>query len=240
MKTMLTILYCITLSQLYGQDTLYYNNSMQEVTPQDSAYVYFRVMERDVVDTNHLIERFFFKSGQIKEEYHLSIYPTPQRNGPEREWFEHGQLKKELHYVNDDLDGNLLTFWENGQAKRVDVYKKHALISGKCFDSSGRIVDYYAFSQLPECPFDIYAYLGNNVKYPQKAIDAGITGRVVTEFLILKDGSVSSPKIVKGVHESLEQEALRVIRNMPKWKPAMVDGEPIEFLYTLPVQFSIR
>ena len=82
-------------------------------------------------------------------------------------------------------------------------------------------------------------FLSENVKYPEDCKKEGIQGRVIAQFIIDKDGSIKDVKIVRGVHPSLDKEAIRVIEAMPKWTPGKVKGEPVKCQYTLPVAFKI-
>src|SRR6218665_1062504 len=69
-------------------------------------------------------------------------------------------------------------------------------------------------------------YLSRNLAYPATAVEDGIEGRVVVEFVVCEDGRLCNERIVKGIGGGCDQEALRVIRKMPAWKPAMKDGKP--------------
>ena len=82
-------------------------------------------------------------------------------------------------------------------------------------------------------------FLSENVKYPEDCKKEGIQGRVIAQFIIDKDGSVKDVKIVRGVHPSLDKEAIRVIEAMQKWTPGKVKGEPVKCQYTLPIAFKI-
>lgn len=82
----------------------------------------------------------------------------------------------------------------------------------------------------------VYHYL----KYPAEAVREGIQGRVLVEFIIANDGKVTDVKVVKGVSEELDAEAVRVIEASPKWKPAKVNGEKVSCTMTIPVEFRLE
>lgn len=95
--------------------------------------------------------------------------------------------------------------------------------------------------QAPEFPEgDVSKWVGNNMEYPQIAAENGIQGRVIVQFVIERDGSVSQIKVARGVDPSLDKEAMRVVGKMPKWKPGMQRGKPVRFRYTLPVVFRLQ
>ena len=77
------------------------------------------------------------------------------------------------------------------------------------------------------------------LKYPKDAKAAGIEGTVVVKFVIGTNGGVQEVQILQGVYPSLDNEALRVIRSSPKWKPGTKDGKPVRVTYTLPVIFVL-
>ena len=83
-------------------------------------------------------------------------------------------------------------------------------------------------------------FLSQNVKYPDIAVENGITGKVTVNFVVNKDGSVSDAKILRGVDPALDKEALRVIYSMPKWKPGKQSGKPVRVSYSVPINFMLQ
>lgn len=82
-------------------------------------------------------------------------------------------------------------------------------------------------------------YIMNSMVYPEQARKEGIQGRVIVQFIIETDGSVSSAQVLKTVHPSLDAEALRIVTGMPKWTPARQRGEPVRVKFTVPVNFKL-
>lgn len=94
--------------------------------------------------------------------------------------------------------------------------------------------------EMPVFPSgNVYQYLGRQIKYPVIALENGIEGDVLVSFVIDKEGKVTNPKVVEGVDASLDKEALRVVSNLPDWKPGKQRGKPVEVAYTIPVQFRL-
>ena len=85
----------------------------------------------------------------------------------------------------------------------------------------------------------LYEYLGNNINYPEQAKDFSIQGKVFVQFVVWKDGTIKDVKVVKGAHKLLDKEALRVITNMPDWKPGKQRGKNVNARFTLPIKFRI-
>jgi len=83
------------------------------------------------------------------------------------------------------------------------------------------------------------SWLQNNVKYPTEAVKNKIQGRVVVQFIVEKDGSVSGVTVVRSVDPLLDREAARVVGSMPKWTPGKQKGQPVRVKYTVPVVFKM-
>ena len=97
--------------------------------------------------------------------------------------------------------------------------------------------------QQPEFPGGTTAlmkFLGDNIRYPVIAQENGIQGRVIMNFVVERDGSISDVQIVRGQDPSLDREAERVIKTMPKWKPGQQRGKPVRVRFTLPVVFRLQ
>ena len=87
----------------------------------------------------------------------------------------------------------------------------------------------------------LFKYLSENVKYPVMAQENGIQGKVVCQFVINKDGSIVDIEVVRSAGDpSLDKEAVRVIKSMPKWKPGKQRNQPVRVKFTLPVNFRLQ
>ena len=97
--------------------------------------------------------------------------------------------------------------------------------------------------QMPEFPGGmekLMDYLSKNIKYPSIAQENNIQGRVIVEFVVNKDGSIVEPKVMRSVDTSLDNEAMRVIKSMPKWNPGKQRGKAVRVRYTVPVLFRLQ
>ena len=83
-------------------------------------------------------------------------------------------------------------------------------------------------------------WLSENVKYPAEAVEKGIKGRVIVQFVVTKDGKITDAEVARSVDPLLDAEALRAIRSMPDWEPAQRDGQNIAVKYSLPIAFSLQ
>lgn len=83
-------------------------------------------------------------------------------------------------------------------------------------------------------------WLSENVKYPAEAVEKGIKGKVIVQFVVTKDGKITDAEVARSVDPLLDAEALRAIRSMPDWEPAQRDGQNITVKYSLPITFSLQ
>lgn len=96
--------------------------------------------------------------------------------------------------------------------------------------------------EMPEFPGGVEAlkkFVAESLKYPVIALENGIQGQVFVNFVVAKDGSVINAKIARGVDPSLDQEALRIVNHLPKWKPGTQGGEPVDVSYSMPINFNL-
>lgn len=102
---------------------------------------------------------------------------------------------------------------------------------------------YVVVESQPEFPGGnaaLMKWLSDNIKYPVVAQENGIQGRIIVNFIVEKDGSLSDVQVARGVDPALDKEAVRVVEAMPKWKPGVQRGERVRVSYTLPVVFRLQ
>lgn len=86
----------------------------------------------------------------------------------------------------------------------------------------------------------LMSYLSSNTKYPVVAQENGVQGRVIVSFVVERDGSISDVKVARSVDPSLDREAQRVVKSMPRWKPGKQNGSAVRVKYTVPVVFRLQ
>jgi protein TonB len=99
-----------------------------------------------------------------------------------------------------------------------------------------------AVEQNPEFPGGtsaMYKFLGENIKYPASAQRANVSGRVFVKFVVEKDGSIGNVEVMKGIGFGCDEEALRVIKSMPKWNPGRQNGKNVRVFYNMPVVYKL-
>ena len=171
---------------------------------------------------------------------------------------------KVVRGVDPDLDAEALRVvnqspkWKPGKQKGEAVRVKYTLpimfrLGNDSSDSKAAEapreakVDengvYQVCEEMPEFPggmAECMKYLSKNINYPEDCKKEGVQGRVIVQFVVDKDGSIKDPTIARGVHPSLDKEALRVLSSMPNWKPGKQKGEAVKVRYTIPVMFRLQ
>lgn len=171
---------------------------------------------------------------------------------------------KVVRGVDPDLDAEALRVvnqspkWKPGKQKGEAVRVKYTLpimfrLSNDSSDSKtaetpreAKVDEngvHQVCEEMPEFPggmAECMKYLSKNINYPEDCKKEGIQGRVIVQFVVDKDGSIKDPTIARGVHPSLDKEALRVLSGMPSWKPGKQKGEAVKVKYTIPVMFRLQ
>ena len=102
---------------------------------------------------------------------------------------------------------------------------------------------FFIVENMPAFPggdLELRKYIAQNVKYPEIAKENGIQGRVFVQFVVNKKGKVEQVKVVRGVDPSLDKEAIRVISNLPAWKPGSQRGKAVRVSFTVPINFQLN
>jgi protein TonB len=97
--------------------------------------------------------------------------------------------------------------------------------------------------QQPEFPGGVeamYKWINSNIRYPTVAEEMGVSGRVVLQFVVGRDGVIRDIEVVRHVDPSLDKEAIRVVSKMPKWIPGKQRGNPVSVKFTMPITFTLR
>lgn len=149
--------------------------------------------------------------------------------------------KKILTIVDDDIEISesiAIDFKEKSKKADLDI----------AFDlEEVEVEEEEVFTIVEEMPTfksndykDFRDYIVKNLKYPTEAVENGLQGKVYVSFVVEPDGSVSNVRVTKGIDESLDQEAIRVVESSPKWQPGTQRGKPVRVAYAFPVVFSLE
>jgi TonB family protein len=164
-------------------------------------------------------------------------------NGRLLSWYPSGQLKSECNNVMGVLQDSFKSYYPSGVLKRLDVYHKGVFEKGQCFDENQREILYFPYEINPEFIGGqrvMFQFLADNIKYPKKSRRNNEQGIVYVGFIIDKTGEVVDINVKRGVSLLIDEEALRVVKLMPKWKVGRQDGEPVRVAFTLPIKFRVE
>lgn len=247
-------------------DTIFYNADWQKTKNRDS-FTYYRLAKLSLnPDTSYVVRDFYLNGkiqmlGQVKNLEtdgrfgHFEYYDKNGVKESEGEYIldkKHGQWKfydslkflcKTEEYRNGELDGLLKMYYPNGKLKRKEVYKADGFLRGECYDSTGQEIDFFPYEVMPEFPGGddaLMTYLQKKIKYPKSALKKEIEGNVIVRFVITPNGEVTDAKVTKAVSPEVDEEALRVVRSMPKWKPGLQDNIPVSVFFDIPINFSLK
>lgn len=146
----------------------------------------------------------------------------------------------QLEIVQDDVEVEDIEI--NAEVDQTEVIDEY--VAPEVEDEE--VVEQEIFQIVEEMPAypggdqKMMEYIAKNIKYPQIARESGIQGRVFVGFVVEPDGSVSNVKIMRGIGGGCDEEAMRVVKSMPKWKPGKQRGKPVRVSYTLPVNFKLQ
>ena len=124
---------------------------------------------------------------------------------------------------------------EHDYGDRVVIYHEQKEVSGN--NGIFQVVEL-----LPEFPggmAELMKYLQKNLRYPQICKEQGVQGRVIVQFVVNMDSTITDVNVIKSVNPHLDEEAVRVVKAMPKWNPGKQRGEPVPVRFTLPVTFRL-
>lgn len=130
--------------------------------------------------------------------------------------------------------GEILKVTQRVETEPVKAEAPKPEVENKVFD---------VVEQMPSFPGGqsaLMQYLANNIKYPVVAQENGVQGRVVVSFVVERDGSITDVQVVRSVDPSLDREAQRVVKSMPRWIPGKQNGQAVRVKYNVPVSFRLQ
>jgi protein TonB len=196
-------------------------------------FVAFEWTERDkVIDTSQALVDVVFEEEIIPLTQQPENIPPPPPEAP--------SMAEALQIVEDDANveqtviASTEDLGEKVEVKYVPVVVEEEPEEQTIFE---------VVENMPEFPGGYAAllqFLSKSIKYPTIAQENGTQGKVIIQFVVNKDGTVVDPVVIRSVDPYLDKEALRVIAQMPKWKPGMQRGKAVRVKFTVPVSFRLQ
>ena len=136
--------------------------------------------------------------------------------------------------VEDEIDIDVEADDDTEVEEYIPVEEEEEIVEAEIFT---------VVESMPEFPGgtgELYKYLGKSIKYPPLAKESGIQGRVFVNFVVEPNGSISNVKILRGIGGGCDEEAVRVVKDMPSWKPGKQRGKAVRVSYNLPIKFTLQ
>ncbi len=178
-----------------------------------------------------LLSRRFFSDMQQLVRHGSAVFYHPN-----------GTVKSAANYEYDELHGERLTYYANGQLRRREVFENGTMLEGHCYTREGKDTAWFEYEVLPTYEGGmtaLYQTINKNIRY-QEASKAGLGGRVVVRFVIRETGEMARLEIKESAHPMLDAEVLRVFSQLKRsWQPCLEDGEPVSYRFELPFVFRL-
>ncbi len=237
----LRFIFCLLLGFLlmdsFAQDTTWISRQKQIIPSRDSA-VNYNVSFRNPEDSNRVKILLYTITDSLLIEVNLL---SDKRDGIFRK-YKLSKLYDERVYKEGVLHGYQKTFWEDGSLRRHDIYENGDWIEGKCYTRTGKDTSWFPFEVKASFP----GGLSGLSKFLLKQLNPDLynpdnsNNEVSVEFDITEEGKLENIRIKKNAFPELEREAIRIVKKMPKWLPAQVEGIPIKSHYVLPIIYDKR
>jgi len=238
-KIVINLFFLAATLLVYGQqDTIYLNEKYEKITIREKAK-YYKVIEK--LSDKRITEKLFHSTGEPKFQtaFLFNKKGDKIRDGKHNVFYPNGMVQIEIDFVNGKRNGKLLSYWENGNIKREDIYKKNKFVSGQCWDIDGKKIDFYKYeidAVFPGGKYNLEKYLIDNIKidYSTSRIK---NWNVKVKFYIDEHGVVSKPNFInRSLDVQIDVQIINTILKMPNWKPALRDGTPIGIWKLLPIK----
>ena len=243
-------------------DTIYYNQDWKKT--YSTNYSYYRTISH--ADRKLNVEDHYHNGQvQMKGSY-LSIDPKEIEDGhftyytesgikTRDEYFVSGLLEGDytsydttgrvilkVHFKHDQWDGHRTAYYPSGVIYRDEIYEEGKFISGHCYDEQGKEIKFFPREGLAEFPGGdtaMEAFIQTHLLYPDVAVKLGIQGVVKVKFVVGTDGTVQDAGVIQSDNMALDDAAIDVVKKLPTFRPAMLEGKVVAMSFVLPVRFKL-
>lgn len=215
------------LTKAQKMDTVYFNANWEKTN--NLSYDYYRIA---VKENNLFFVKDYYKSNQLQMKGVFKSLDKEIKHGDFVWYFPNGRVNQKSYFENNVLKRTKI--W-NTSGKLINV-------NGSPFTVDSYINGSYEIKDtkpaFPDGQAEMNKFLQDNLKYPEGMSDQKITGSVVLKFMVETNGEITNIKIKKGLHPSLDNEAIRVLKMMPKWQPAVRDNHYVRMQVTEDFNFN--
>ena len=184
-----------------------------------------------------VIDPSLLRQTEVLDEEMVEI---TKQDEPKPQPVEVPQQTTQIEIVDDNVETQDLNI--NAEVEQNEVIEEYVPVEVE----EDEVVEQEIFQIVEEMPSfpggdqKMMEYVAKNIKYPQIARETGVQGKVFVNFVVEPDGSVSNVKILRGIGGGCDEEAMRVVKSMPKWKPGKQRGRAVRVSYILPVNFKLQ
>ena len=245
-----------------AQDTTYYDLLWRSSSKDNAAYFRTAVKTNDgwQVADHYLSGRVQMTGSYADDSFHVKQGPfvfydekgipnhrcgylAGKLDGPDTTYYPNGHKQLVGRNKNDEMQGDWTGYYPNGRISGKVVYEKGKQVSGRFFHEDGSpnttMTVFMREAEYPGGVPQFLRFLNKTLRYPDTAVNYEIQGTVVVSFKVSKEGKASEFKVIKAVDPSLDAEALRVLKMMPDWEPAITGGVYCDSYFKQPVVFHL-
>ena len=201
-----------------------------------SLLIAWLAFEHKSYDKRQIDESLLNREVVLDEE----MVEITKQEEPKPQPVEQPQQTTQLEIVEDDVETEDLNI--NAEVEQNEIIEEY--VAPEVVEDE--VVEQEIFQIVEEMPSfpggegKLMEYVAKNIKYPQIARETGIQGRVFVGFVVEPDGSISNVKLLRGIGGGCDEEAMRVIKSLPKWKPGKQRGKAVRVSYQIPVFFKLQ
>ena len=227
------------LAQKLNRKQMMYYDAKNRKLPSPSGAAY--AIQTEYIDSLRAIERWYSGPQKVKEIDSFSNIKRRIHDGETIIYYADGSVKTRLVYQDNHLLSRL-SYHPNHKIRRQVRVDKDSVIEDKCFTENGMLVNCDTLAKRMSCssgqpkPCTIYSV----VRFPEKALKAGVQGKVTVSFIVSRFGELVDVWIVDSPSPLLNEEAVAAVRRMKQYCPQYIDCEPMDVQYTLPMTFRIE
>jgi len=205
---------------------------------------YFGYLRTKDINTKSFRMILYYDSTQVRS---INSYSNGLEDGDCIEYYKNNRVDAKGQYVNGEKNGVWLWHFENGQVSSKETYEMGVRKSVEMWDSLGTPIKnpekVDGLPKLKKNDKDMNAFrqhIVKNLRYPDKAAESGITGTVMVQFCVDKEGNLIDAKVIKRANPFLDEEALRLVKMCKKWLPAIQHNRPVDVSFVFPVIFRLQ
>lgn len=229
MKKLLLLFVLLSSATFYAQKKVYFTEDFKELPSAENA-IYYTIYEdspEGTLRTTHYLDNSLFSKD------HYSNYKKRILNGTSERWYKNGAKEMLAIYVKGKQEGIQTRYFENGQVKRTENFKKGEFVDGKCFDENGSEIAFFPYHIKAEFPGGekaFYDFIASDFKKPNNSF-----GQVIIGFSVELDGTLNHFEVIKSVNKEIDLAVIKTLVRSPKWLPGKIDGKTIVTKHKLPI-----